>query len=71
MKLSRPAFTVAGMKRFLTLVGILSAASLLAQTNTPIPATTVNGSVFVVMKNGSNVKLALAPVHVMSEPRFL
>lgn len=33
--------------------------------------TTITGSVFVVMKNGDNVKLALAPIHIMTEESFL
>jgi len=46
------------------------AIGALAQTNPAPSTTTVNGSVFIVLKDATNIKLALAPVYVISEPRF-
>ncbi len=47
-----------------------------AQTNStsgiaPAPSVThVTGSVFIVLKNAQNIKLALAPIYVINEPDF-
>jgi len=54
------------MKSFLVCSSIL----FLLATKLEAEITTLNGSVFVVMKSGDNVKLALAPVYIISEPQF-